>query len=315
MDQHFGVSFSVKYARDLGVDPLACLEALLKDLGARRLRLMSYWDLHQPEAERYDFTLLDQQLALAKKYGASVSLCIGYRQPRYPETHQPAWALDLFRTDKAKWRAALFEYITTVVKRYKHHDSVCEWQLENEALNRNFGINGEFDRVRLSYERDLVLSLDPSRRVCMSTSNTFGIPLRRPRADAYSFSLYRVQYNYKKKQYTWSKMPVFHYKARAFTIRVLLRRPVFIHELQAEPWGPKGTHALSLTEQFKSMNATQFRKNIVFAQKTGLYPVDLWGAEWWYWLKTVINDQSLWDEAAEVFLYSIKKRVGHESKV
>lgn len=298
MKPRYGVSFSIKYAQDLGLDPLECLEALLRDVGVRRLRLMSYWDLHESVQGKYDFKLLDQQLKLANQYGAQVSLCIGYRQPRYPETHQPPWALELMRKDKSKWRATFFLYIETTIKRYRKNKTIVEWQLENEALNRNFGINGEFDRVRLRHEIDLIKSLDPSRPICMSTSNNFGLPIRRPWPDRFGFSIYRVQYN---NGYTLSKLPSMFYRIRAAVIFLTTGKQTFIHELQAEPWGPKANHELPIKEQFKSMNTVKFRQAIIFAEQTGLYPIDLWGGEWWYWLLKIHNNSELWDIAIEVF--------------
>lgn len=300
MSLRYGVSFSIKYARELGLDPLECLEALLRDIGVRRLRLMSYWDLHEITQGKYDFRLLDQQLLLAKRYGAQVSLCIGYRQPRYPETHQPPWALELMRTDKSKWRTALFMYIETTVKRYRKNQTIIEWQLENEALNRKFGINGEFDRVRLRYEKDLLKRLNPSRPICMSTSNSFGWPIRLPRPDKFGLSIYRVQYG---KGYKWSKLPSTFFRARAAAILLTTGKRSFIHELQAEPWGPKATINLSLKEQFKSMDAFKLLQAVNFAERTGLYPIDLWGGEWWYWLLKKHKNPKLWETAAEIFQY------------
>ena len=61
---------------------------------------------------------------------------------------------------------------------------------------------------------------------------------------------------------------------------------MFIHELQAEPWGPKATWKMDKKQQAESMDIDQLRENFQLAIKTGLFPIDLWGAEWWYrrWL-------------------------------
>src|SRR5690606_15604402 len=90
----FGVSFSVPYAQYLGLDPKACFDAALNDLGFRRFRLMSYWNRLEPEKDTYDFRELDWQINMAEKYGAEVTLCLGLRQPRWPESHWPDWALN-----------------------------------------------------------------------------------------------------------------------------------------------------------------------------------------------------------------------------
>jgi hypothetical protein len=41
------------------------------------------------------------------------------------------------------------------------------------------------------------------------------------------------------------------------------------------------------------MDSEQLQRNLIFARKTGLYPFDLWGAEWWYWRK-LQGDDKLW---------------------
>jgi hypothetical protein len=290
MQPDWGISFSLKYAREMGVNPRRCLEAALKDLGFRRLRLMSYWDEHEKEQGTYDFTELDWQFDLAKKYKARVSLCIGLRQPRWPESHWAQWALGL---PKEEWQQALERYIAAVVKRYKGHPCLENWQLENEALNRSFGANGNFDRMRLRAELAMVKHLDPAHPVIMSTSNTWGLPLRRPRPDKFGFSMYR--YQYKRGMYTHSRLPAWFYRVRGSVIRILTRRPIFIHELQAEPWGPRATAKLSATEQAQSMTPERIRQAMEFATQTGLMPAYLWGVEWWYWLKVTQHKPEAWE--------------------
>ena len=177
---NYGVSFSVKYAREMSVDPTSCLTEALSNLGVRRLRLMSYWDVHEPVFGEYDFTQLDWQIELAEKYGAEVSLCLGLRQPRWPESHWPAWAKDL--TD-VEWQPALLNYIEAVIVRYKGKNCIKSYQLENEALLKAFGLNGNYDRNRLKREFKLVKSLDNKRPVIMSTSDSGGFPFFGPKPD------------------------------------------------------------------------------------------------------------------------------------
>src|SRR5258708_33217649 len=55
----FGVSFSDKYAHELGLEPHQTLVALLDDVKVRRFRLMSYWDEIEPQPGQYDFSELD----------------------------------------------------------------------------------------------------------------------------------------------------------------------------------------------------------------------------------------------------------------
>jgi hypothetical protein len=274
----FGVSFSLKQCRDLRIDPAETLEFLLQKIGLRRFRLMSYWNEHEKVRGTYNFTGLDKQISLIKSEGGVVSLCLGVRQPRWPESHWPQWALEL---DIEARYDALYNFIAAVVDRYKDESAVISWQLENEALNRGFGRNGDFNRARLRREFDLVRSIDDTRQIIMSTSNTWGIPIKKPRPDKFGFTFYRMQYE--KNTYKRSRVPWQWPQVRSWLIRAIARRQSFIHELQAEPWGPKAIWEMPISEQDKSMSKAQLKYTIELAKKTKLYPMDLWGGEWWYW--------------------------------
>ena len=66
-------------------------------------------------------------------------------------------------------------------------------------------------------------------------------------------------------------------------MHILLGKQVFIHELQCEPWGPKSIWSMTVEEQDESMDAERLAKNIAWARNIKAHPIDLWGAEWWYW--------------------------------
>lgn len=292
----YGVSFSVKQCRNFDLAWQEVLAALTTGLGVRRLRLMSYWDEHEKSPRAYDFTELDAQLALIEQAGGEVSLCLGVRQPRWPENHWPDWAWDLPKPDRDQ---ALMAYLAEVVDRYKDLSVVTSYQLENEALLTDFGMRPDTDRSRLLKEYFLVKKLDPDTPIVMTTSTSWGIPVRQPIPDIVGFSYYQIVHN--KGKYNRSFHRPWLDKIRATLISFLHGKPSFIHELQAEPWGPKNIWEMSTEEQDKSMNLTQFKANIAQAQATGLTPVDLWGAEWWYWRKAKHRDPSFWDAAEQLF--------------
>lgn len=292
--ERFGVSFSLKQCRAFNIDPEKALLFLLKDIGFRRFRLMSYWNEHEINEGNYNFAALDEQVELIEKYGGKINLCLGVRQPRWPESHWPDWAINLNENQR---QAALSKNIATVVERYKNHDSVVAWQLENEALNRSFGENGDFNRQRLLKEFRLVKRLDSKRPIIMSTSNTWGLPVRKPRPEQFGFTFYQIQHV--KDSYSKTIIPWWWYRFRAFLIHVMSGRKSFIHELQAEPWGPKAIWEMSKKEQDKSMDIKQLQKNIQLAKKTNLYPIDLWGGEWWYWRYVKDNDSTVWKAVKE----------------
>lgn len=293
----YGVSFSTKYAQELGVDWRKNFTALLDDMGIRRFRLMSYWDLLEAEKGQLDFTDLDWQMDEAHKRGATVSLVVGLRQPRWPECHQPSWYSGLSSKER---ETALFNFVEAVVQRYSHHPALQSYQLENEALNRHFGTcqAADIDQARLKRQFQFVTKLDPNHPVYMSLSDQHGLPLGSPVPDKYGFSVYRTVWNEKFgpiHSYVTYPTPIWYHRLRAWWIRTFKDRDIFIHELQLEPWGPRATKDLSMEEQNKSMSIDQISANLSFARKIGARDIDLWGGEWWYWRKTVHNDPSIWN--------------------
>lgn len=299
----YGVSFSVKYAEELGVDWRDNFTALLDDMELRHFRLMSYWDEHEPEKGVYVFDDLDWQMEEAHKRGAKVSLALGMRQPRWPECHKPNWYNDL---NKKQQDEALFDFVEVVVERYKDHPALLSYQLENEAVNTWFGecTAEDIDKQRLIDEFQHVKQLDPNTPVWMSLSDQHGPPLREPVPDRYGYSVYRTVYNDKTgpfKFYLTYPTPVWYHKLRAQWIELVHDRNIFIHELQLEPWGPVGTAWLDVEEQDKSMDVDQIRTNVNFARKIGTPLIYTWGGEWWYWRMTEHNDPSIWEAVREEF--------------
>jgi endo-1,4-beta-mannosidase len=285
----FGVSFSIKQCRNFKLDPLECLNWLIKEAGFRRFRLMSYWNEHEKSPGKYDFKSLDQQVEAVRKAGGVITLCLGARQPRWPENHWPDWAWQATKEDRS---AALLKYVETVVNRYKNEKHVISFQLENEALLKTFGERPEVDRQRLRQEFQLVKSLT-AKPVIMSTSTSWGIPLRRPIPDIVGFSYYQVLYNSKLKRYTTAFHNPWLDRFRKFSIKLIHRKPSFIHELQLEPWGPTAIWKMTSGEQAKSMSPEQISKNIQLAKRIKAPPIDLWGGEWWYW-RHQQGDDSIW---------------------
>lgn len=285
----YGVSFSIKQCRSFDIDPSACMDWLIEEGEFTRFRLMSYWNEHEQEPREYDFAELDWQIERVAAAGGTVSLCLGARQPRWPENHWPNWVWDLPYHQRT---TALLRYITTVVERYKNQPVIVSYQLENEALLKQFGERPEVNRKRLRDEYRLVQYLDPLKPIVMSTSTSWGIPMRNPIPDIVGFSYYTVIYrngSYRTAFHT----PLLH-RIRTWLIWLLWQKPVFIHELQLEPWGPANIWEMPLEEQDKSMSPQQIAKNLQLAQNVRTEQIDLWGGEWWYWRTVVKRDNSTW---------------------
>lgn len=290
--QRFGVSFSLKQCRNFGLSPQKCLDWLITDAGFRRFRLMSYWNEHEKQPGKYDFSELDWQIKQIAQAGGVVTLCLGARQPRWPENHWPNWAWKLSKQQRTE---ALLAYIEKVIERYKDEQCIVSYQLENEALLTNFGERIEVDRGRLQQEFNLVKRLDPDRPVIMTVSDQWGLPLRGPIPDIVGFSYYHIVYNSKARRYRLAHHYGWLHRLRARLIWLLKHRPVFIHELQLEPWGPDAIWKMKIAEQDRSMGLGMIARSVALARKTNLRPVDLWGGEWWYWRLTKHHDPNVWE--------------------
>lgn len=293
-----GTTFIADYAESFGLDAKETLDAILSDLDINHIRLTSYWKEIEPTPGQYDFSQLDWQFAMANEYGAKVSLAVGMRQPRWPECHEPKWAMAI---PKSQWQPKLYDFIETVVERYKENPALESYQLENEFFLEVFGECKDFDRQRLVEELALVKSADPDHPVIISRSNNWiGLPLGKPRPDLFGISVYkRVWDKTITKRYFEYPLPPWFYSFLAGAGELLTGKNMVIHELQAEPWPPTDIRTASLEEIYKSMDAKRMKDRIDYGKDTGMRSIGLWGAEWWYWLKIKGGDPSVWNVVKE----------------
>lgn len=295
-----GVSFIPYYAQSLGLDPQKTMDELI-NINVKRFRLVSYWNVGEPSAGEYNFDDLDWQFKKAEQAKAKVSLAIGLRQPRWPECHMPKWAQN---QPIEKWQPRLESYITKVVDRYKNSPSLESWQLENEYFN-DFGDCPDYSRQRLISEFNLVKKHDTKHPVILSRSNNSpSLVLGKPMPDMVGVSIYRKVWDSKiTHNYYDYPFPSWYYASFAGLQKLLTGRNSMIHEMQMEPWPPSGEPIKNVpkAEQDKSMNASEFDKRINFAKNTGMRTIDLWGAEWWYYRKVKLHDDSFWIAARQAF--------------
>ncbi len=293
-----GASFISDYAESLGVDPQQTLTAMLSDLKLKQIRLVSYWSDIEPSSGQYDFSKLDWQFALANQYHTKVSLSIGLRQPRWPECHEPSWITIDSKSPQA-WEPQLNKFITAVINHYKNNPALQDYELENEFFMTVFGECKDFSRTRLINEYKLVKSLDTEHPVIVSRSdNWVGIPIGQPTPDEFAISVYkRVWDATLTHRYFEYPIPAKFYAMLAGSEELLSGKDMIIHELQAEPWTPNGLEITqtSVKEQYKSMNPQRLKARIAYGEATGMRTIDLWGAEWWYWMKVEQNNPDVWN--------------------
>ncbi len=295
----WGVNFSQKHAELLGLDWQKTYSALIDDLGAKNIKLATYWDLIEREEGKYDFEDLDWQIKTAEEKGVNLFLVIGMKTPRWPECHIPDWAKELNKKDQQR---DILNLLERIVLRYKDKNSITMWQVENEPFFP-FGDCPWVDHDFLKKEIDLVKSLDSqSRPVVISDSGEGSFWFSAAKlGDIVGTTMYRkVWVRQLGIYFKYPLTPAFYYR-KAQVIKKLFKKEVISVELQAEPWGPKLLYDSPVEEQIKTMNLEQFKKNIEFAKGTGFKEFYLWGAEWWYWMKEKQNQPDIWNEAKKLF--------------
>ncbi|OGL98407.1 hypothetical protein A2304_01785 [Candidatus Uhrbacteria bacterium RIFOXYB2_FULL_57_15] len=289
-----GVTFSSVYARQLGLDPREVFTALLDDVGVRHFRIPVYWSETEPLEGEFHWDDVDWMMDEAAARGAQVTLVIGHKVPRWPECYIPDWAeTGTYPFDREK----LLVFMGAAVERYREEPALERWQVENEPY-LPFGVCPEATKENIDGEVELVRSLD-DRPIIMTASGElqrWGLTARQ--SDVLGISVYRITWN-RAVGYIRYPLPPWFYRLRARLVRPATDA-VIISELQAEPWFPEAIGNRSPSEWAKEFTADDLRANVLFAAQTGMPEVDLWGAEWWYFL--LKNDEpELWEEAVRVF--------------
>jgi len=294
----WGVNFSVKQTDFLKIDARETYLGILDDLGVRNIKISVYWDLIEKEKGEYDFKELDWQMKEAEKRNAAVVLAVGMKVPRWPECHLPQWARDM---DKYKQQEAVLNMVETVVSRYKDSPSLVAWQVENEPLLR-FGACPWYDEDFWREEIAFVKLQDPDHPVITTDSGELSFWLRSSMsgADIIGITTYKKVWQQQLRMYVSYIFPSVFYQRRAGVVG-LFGKKVIGTELQAEPWCANSIMNSSLKEQSQTMDLKQFKKNVEFARSTGLDTFYFWGVEWWYYMKTINNDSSIWEEAKQLF--------------
>jgi hypothetical protein len=289
-----GVTFSHRYAKDIGLNWREAYLAMLDDLQIKHVRLPVYWDLVEKNPGQYDFYDVDWQLAEAQKRDVKIILVIGQKVPRWPECFIPSWIGDDLSVKKKK----LLKFEEAIVNRYKNnHPEIVSWQVENEPF-LDFGICPPIDSNLLDAEIAKVKAIDPSRPITVTDSGELSLWINAAsRGDIFGTTMYREVYT---KDYGHWRYPIGpnFFKAKLLLIKLFARQNnAIVIELQGEPWVDGWTVHAPIEKQLASMNEETLKDNVEFAKKTGMKEIYIWGVEWWYWMKTTQNNATLWDTA------------------
>lgn len=296
-----GVTFSTHYNNTLGINSEELLIAIINDLKVKNIRIPIYWDQVEKQPGQFDFQYYDQLLNHISETDIKVVLAIGYKLPRWPECFMPNWEKSYSTEQKHQ---DTLRYLKETVNHFKSRKELVAWQVENEPMFP-FGICEEIINTSfLTREVTLVRITDNQHPIIGTDSGEYGswIPQMRV-TDQLGSSLYRKVWTTPLKMYYTPPIPPVFYtlKAKIASIFTIYPKEVFISELQAEPW-TKDVSALDmpLTEQVKIFTVENFKENVEYAKKTHFKKIDLWGVEWWYWVKNQGHPE-YWEYAKGLF--------------
>ncbi len=299
-DMRWGVTFSPLMAEHLGLDPEEALEAIARDLRPDGVRLVAYWNRVEPGPNGWNFRELDRLTTILQNYNIPVILAIGEKTPRWPECHYPAW-LDRTNTDTV--HNELLEYVAYVAARYRTLPNLLYWQVENEPFLA-FGECALGSEDRIAEELATIRRIDPGRHILMTDGGEFGRWYRAARlSDVFGTTLYRKVFSDTFGYVTYPISPEF-YPLKWDIVRTLIGKPeqrMIDIELGMEPWTKKQIYEIPVAFQMELFPIEDFRANIAYARETRLTTHYLWGAEWWYYLKSTHDIPSYWEEARTLF--------------
>lgn len=293
----FGITYSKKYAENIGLDWQETYLDILDELNVKQVRIPLYWDQIEKQNGVFDFSDYDFLIQEGEARGVEFILNTGMRVARWPECHIPPW---INKNDKELLQDKTLKMLEASVSHFKKYKSIKYWQIENEPLLNSFGVCPPADYSFLKKEIALVRTLDDRPIIITATGELSFWRKEAKVADIFGTTMYRVVYN-SLTGYIRYPYPTYFYTKKA-KMAGLEKDKVFIIELQAEPWIPEQDIAnIYDTAYQKSFNVDQFKANAQFAINTGFSKAYLWGAEWWYFKHRLGNNSEYWDFAKTLF--------------
>ncbi|MBD3250234.1 MAG: hypothetical protein GF381_01520 [Candidatus Pacebacteria bacterium] len=297
-----GITFSHPHLSRLGLDPDQALQTAL-EFNFSYIRLGSYWNELEPKPGQYNFDCLFNLLERCQAAAQPVVLTVGVKAPRWPEFYWPD-RLSAKSTANQTTQQQILEFTKQVVSSCQRFSCITHWQVENEPLDPSGPNNLSIPLVFLKKQIELVRQID-TRPVVI---NLWGNDLLvrglfnqvEPLADIIGLDLYP-------KQFLTQFFGKSFYRGPSQTAKQLKEllikssRPIWITELQAEPWEKDETAYLSANPG--SISPELVKKNFKWATQLPVEEIFLWGFEYWLWQA---------EQGNKDYLRVVKKLVGNK---
>lgn len=297
-----GITFSPKYATQLGLNPQTTFIKILDELKVKSIRLPVYWDEVESFPGGLNFSSVDYYLDIARQKDIKVILSLGYKQPRWPECFDPPWVKNLIRSERD---LRILKLVKQEVEHFKKYKNITAWQVENEPFLPfgNCDTPTAQTKERLKKEIQIVKSSD-NRPIIITDSGELGFWISAmSSSDIFGTTVYRTVWNPILGMFNYPLPPVF-YTLKNNLIRFITNKngATIVSELQMEPWIPdsKLPSQSDLKQQIKSFPASRLKENLDYAKETNFSQIYLWGVEWWYFMDKMGHPEYL-EEAKKLF--------------
>ncbi len=291
----YGITFSATYTNQLGLDVKETYRALVDELGVRAVRLPIPWSDVERTQGTLDWNVYDWLIQYSQEHDVLLTIAIGEKVPRWPECYIPDWAEGFAIPQKDEF---VLSFMKSVVERYRSFSTIERWQVENEPLFPFGNCTNQISLEELERQVTLVRSLDP-RPIQLTVSGELG-PWKQlaKMSDILGLSMYRKTWNEAFGYFVYPLGPEY-YQLRAQVVKEVVPQ-LIVSELQAEPWFSEPVDSYTVQDAYNLFTSEHFSSNLVFVRESGVSEAYLWGAEWWYYLKTHGEDR-LWETARSVF--------------
>ncbi len=289
---NYGTTFSHRFIQELGLNVQSAFGDVLQ-MKFDLLRLSVYWNESQPTPDTINLDPIVQLLEKCQHTQQHVVLTLGMKAPRWPEFYLPSWVNQ--QPQNLHTQQAFLDFLRAAFQQLKNHDCISYWQIENEPLDpsglHHWTVQTEFLDKEIKY-----IQANDHRPILLTTwgnelSKRHFLPLLAQRADVVGIDVYGHQY-----QNTLLLGPRYvgpqDSDQQLLQLFSLCSKPVWVTELQAEPW-EKGEVEYK-SDYPKSMSVPVLEQHLKQAERLHRETVFFWGVEYWLW-RAKVGDSSYLD--------------------
>lgn len=302
MKTAIGTTLSSPHLRSLGIAPSIALETAF-GCHFSHIRLGAYWNEIERAKDTYDFAELNTILTKCETAKQDVIVTVGVKAPRWPEYYFPPHT-KVKDTENEETRIAILQFIKKTLNETKHYSCITHWQIENEPLDPSGPSNREISRTFLEKEIEVIKNIDKRPIIITIWGNDLKrrkhFPVAENLGDIIGIDLYYRQYKGERFGRSVYRGPD-HTDAYLSHLIATAKKPVWITELQAEPW--EKNNEAHLADFPKSMGPFILEEHIKRVRVLPVKEILLWGFE--YWLYRAQNGDSSYLKTIKTVLSAI----------